>query len=118
MALATTMMESIGSLQRPAIGQDSVGGTTQAYGPVTGAQNIPCSVQPATASVILVYAQREQNVSVRIFLTQDIGARVNDKFLVVDNRTGVTRRYLVQGFAQNLLQRLQSPYFIDCQELL
>lgn len=94
MALMTTMMDSKLTLQRPTTGRDANQGMTQ--DPVSILTDIPCSCQPASKSVQMIYAQRGMRVSGTIYTYQALNARPND-LIIVTRETGVTEHYQVQG---------------------
>jgi hypothetical protein len=108
-------LESVGNLYRPSITRDSKQGTVNSFGsPI--AQNVPCSVQPASPRDQMIYGQRNVFVSATIYFVSDIGAQVNDVFQVVD-QNGLTHTYLVKGFAQGINVRLSVPYTMACEEI-
>ncbi len=116
MSLQVTMMDSTGTLYRPNIGQGAAKGTTQVFAAVTGASNVPCSVQPASSSDRLLYGQRNVFISCTIFCLTDIGANVNDYFEVLD-MNGNTHTYLIHGFNRGLNNRRSVPYSLNCAEV-
>ncbi len=101
MSIVATMCESQAvDLQRPGIGQDTSGGTTQVFSSVPGWVALPCSVAKPSSSPIVLYEQRNyQNATELWFPTGDPGAQINDNIYVMD-RTGRTYIYLVEGEAQ------------------
>ncbi len=94
-----SMMESSGILKRAIIGRDAQQGVTQNFVPISLA--VPCSVQPASTGVVMLYAQRNTQVNTSVYLAQDIGAQVNDKFTTT-NPAGGQKDILVRGFAQQV----------------
>lgn len=110
-----SMLESVGTLKRATISRDLNKGVVQ--DPFTDIiVDVACSVQPASISAKEIYAQREAFITASIFFEDDIGARVNDRFHVVDSN-GTEHIFLIHGFSQNLFSRYQSPYRLDCEEL-
>lgn len=94
------LLESTGILYRPTIGRDSQQGVTQdPFVPIS--QPIPCSVQSASATVTMLYRQRNSDIVVTVYLATDPQAQVSDKFVVTD-RQGNQRVLLVLGEAQQV----------------
>lgn len=95
-----TMMESTGVLQRGATGRDAQGGMTQDWTDIS--LSVPCSIQPANAEqVILLFKQRNSNITTIVYLAQDIGAQVNDRF-IYSSPGGVTGLLKVLELAQQV----------------
>ncbi len=98
MSLISTMLESVCSIQRPtSVTRDSASGVVQVF--TTIASNLPCSQQEASASVIMLYSQRNASVTTTIYFAQDPKTEPNDRISCVD-RNGVATWYLVEGEAQ------------------
>jgi len=95
----TSMMESSGFLQRAAIGRDTQQGVTQTWETIT--PSVPCSIQPANATVQLLYKQRNSEITTIVYLAQDIGAQVNDRF-VYSSPGGETGTLLILANAQQV----------------
>lgn len=115
MSLMATMMDSVGTLKRPTISRGVKSGTDQ--DPFrTIITDVPCSVQPASASDRMLYGQRNVFISCTIYCLTDIGAIVNDLFVVLD-QNGNTHNYLVQGFNRGLNNRRSVPYAMNCTEV-
>ncbi len=125
MSLLTTMLESVGTLKRPTINRDQAGGVTQdpfkttrtAPPPTIIVQDVPCSIQPASAHIQQIYAQQGMNVTTTIFFADDIQARPNDLFFAED-LNGNMHRFKVLGFNSNLFGRYNVPYQMNCEELV
>ncbi len=98
MSLQVTMMDSICTIQRPSIGRDTQEGTTQTFDQVIQA-NMPCSQQEASASVRMLYAQRNTQVSTTFYFYMNPGTEVNDRLISTDRLSQVAY-YLVQGEAE------------------
>ncbi len=96
-----SMLESSGTLKRPTIGRDSQQGVTQ--NPfVAISPSVPCSVQPANKDVVMLYAQRNTQVTTSIFFAQDIQAQVNDRFESINRGGQPSGTYLVRGYEQEV----------------
>ncbi len=95
-----SMMESTAILKRPTIGRDSQQGVTQDPF-VMICPSAPCSVQPASTDVMMLYQQRNTKVNTVVFFAQDIQAQVNDR-LTTTNPGGGTKDILVRGYAQQV----------------
>ena len=93
------MMESVGHLERAAIGRDAQQGVTQTWSTIT--PSVPCSIQPAGPAVQLLYKQRNSEITTIVYLAQDIGAQVNDRFVYV-SPGGETGTLLVLANAQQV----------------
>jgi len=93
------MMESTGFLQRAAIGRDAQQGTTQTFSTISA--TVPCSIQPANATVQLLYKQRNSEITTIVYLAQDIGAQVNDRF-IYSSPGGETGTLLILANAQQV----------------
>ncbi len=107
------MLESTGVLKRPTIGRDSQQGVTQSPF-VTVCPSVPCTVQPASQNVVMLYAQRNTEVSTSVFFDQDIQAQVNDRFDAV-NPAGQTTKLLVKGFSQEVDRMI--CWRMDCSKI-
>lgn len=97
MSLHHTMLEATCTIRRPLIGRGASQGTTQSFAGNARVikKDIRCSVQPATPTVQLIYAQREEVASTTIYFDQDPLCEPNDVADVSDGN-----RYLLQGRAQ------------------
>lgn len=97
-------MESQATVKRPTVGRDTASGvTSDPFVVVKGP--IPCSVNQAGASVILLYAQRNTSVSATMYFAQDPCAQVNDIIEIKDMHdcyTNVAATYLVKGKVQSV----------------
>lgn len=106
-----SMMESTGYLQRGATGRDAQQGTTQTFETISPV--VPCSVQPASATVQLLYKQRNSDITTIVYLAQDIGAQVSDRF-VYTSPGGETGTLLVLAQAQQVNRGV--VWKMDCME--
>ncbi len=95
-----SMMESTGILKRAQIGRDAQQGVTQTFVPIS--PSVPCSVQPASDTVALLYQQRNTQVNTVVYLAENIQAQVNDKFTVTSLLQKKTKDLLVRGFPQQV----------------
>lgn len=77
-----TLMESTGYLQREITGRDSQQGQTQTWNTISTV--VPCSVQTMNGPVRILYSQRNADNVVTVYLAQDIGAQVSDRFIATD----------------------------------
>lgn len=110
------MLESLGTLQRPATGQGYAGGQTQSFANVgASSTNQPCSVQPATQKVRIEYAQRQTEVDTSIFWATNIGAQVGDIIIATNPSDKQQATFNVIGIAPAIFGRYQSPYTTHCQ---
>jgi hypothetical protein len=116
MGLLTTMMDSVLTLRRPRPRRESTGSGTVQDPFIILVSNVPCSCQPAGPSVIERYAQQNTEVSCQIYLTEDIGAQVNDYVDVYDQNDKL-HRFMVKGMPNRLFFRWSSPYVLDCSEI-
>ncbi len=94
-----SMLESTGVLYREEIGRDSQGGTTQT--PTVVSPVVPCSVQTASSTTVMMYGQRNSNVNTTVFFAQDIKAQINDVFVATD-AAGNTFGVRVIGYRQEV----------------
>lgn len=106
------MQLQVGTLERQAgnVSQDSSGGSRRVWDPVSGAVNIPLSVQIASAGTQMRYMQRNLVVTAQIHLDFDVAAQVGDRFTVGEDM------YHVHGY--NPLQTGHRKVFTcDCEQL-
>lgn len=105
-------MKQLISVTRPSYGQDASFGitpvATSSY--TTVYSNIPASIQPASTSIQMLYAERQLVVSHQIFVDTAITVKNGD--IVSDG----TNEYKVTGF-ENLIS-LGLVYRIDCNLIL
>ena len=92
------MLESSCLLRRPTISRDAANGVIQDPFVII-ASNLPCSVQELPTRELILYAQRNTNVTTKVYFASDPRAQINDRLDVMD-RTGRTSAYLVRGEAQ------------------
>lgn len=92
-------------------------GTTQNFNTTPLASNVPCSVQTASASTQMSYAQRQMNATVSIFMAQNIGAQPSDIFVAVDTMTGISHTFQVVGYVHVINARFLAPWRLDCVEM-
>jgi hypothetical protein len=74
---------------------DTSGGAVAWANPLTLMQNVPCSIQYASTGTIMRYAQQMIRVDFTIFFDQDVGARINMRFV----EPGSGRIFLVRGYS-------------------
>ncbi len=109
MSLAS-MCNNLASITRPTIGRDSAEGVTQTFN-IAVATNIACSIQPATARTIQIYAQRNTGVDTTVYFQSNPNGQIND-ILTTGSNT-----FLVKGGDQQLYSRFQAPYWLDCEKI-
>ncbi len=97
------MLESVGTIKRPTITRDANEGVIQTFDQVI-ASEIPCSVQPAGANIVILYAQRNVNVTTTVYFAQNVSAEAND-ILEVTDRDGVLHTFQVQGYRKQIFFR-------------
>lgn len=115
MSLASMLMSS-GTLKRPTISRDANQGVKQdPFRQI--ALNVSCDVQPASTSIVMLYAQRNVEVSTTIFFADNIPAEVNDIFVVTDDALK-DHTFLVRGFRKQIFNRAQAPWAMDCVEIV
>lgn len=74
------------TLQRQMAAKDSSGGPILSWATVGGMANVPCEIQPASSTIRERFAQLALVVHYTIFLSKDVGARANDRFIGSDGR--------------------------------
>lgn len=112
-----SMLNMSGTLYRPTIGQGASKGITGTLVPVADAENVPCSVDAASAGTQMLYRQQNMTVTHTIWFETNIGARPGDQFRVTED-DGTVHKFNVRGMSGGLFNRFQSPYKLDCQEVL
>ncbi len=109
-----SMLESVCTIKRPTISRDSHEGVVQTFDQII-VQDVACSVQPASANITVLYAQRNLNVNTTIFFAQNVFAEANDVIEVTD-REGILHTFQVMGYRKQIFYRIQAPWSADCQE--
>lgn len=103
--MPTNLMKQLITVQRPTVSQDASLGQVPTYS--NAYSNVRASVQPASGSVLFMYAQRNIKVTHSIFTETQVAIRVGDR--LYDG----TNTYQVTGVA-NLIS-LGAVYRIDCE---
>jgi len=85
------------TLQQQADVQDSSAGITRWGSPVTLATMIPASIQPASASRRILFAQANMFITHSIYLSADYGIKLNNRLIITDGN-GNTQYFLVRGY--------------------
>lgn len=111
-----TMCESTCTVLRPKTGKDARQGTTREPYTIL-VEDEPCSIQPSTPSMQLVYAQQQASVGCTVYFTRDVGIETDDVIEATETRSQKTKRFKVAGKETGLFNRMQSPWAVNCEEL-
>lgn len=100
-----SLMDSVASAYRPAIGKGLLDGVTQDFNPADAGvttlfSNRACSCQPPKAMVRLFYQQRDQECDFEIKFGEDPGDLVNCLLVVQRGRIGDTINLIALGTAE------------------
>ena len=109
-----TMLESSCTGVRASVSRDSAGGLKQSFDQ-TLFESLACSQQEPSASVRLLYAQRNADVNAQIYFAENPLVEVND-ILIVTDCNGYVTTYLVHGMSQ-AVGRGYGPWLVDCERI-
>jgi head-tail adaptor len=92
MSLAALFNRTV-TLERPVVTRDGSGASKRVWVVVQEAQDIPCAIQPVSATSRIALGQRMNYVTHKVYLDQDIGLKRKDRLRDQDGRL-----YLVVGY--------------------
>jgi len=113
------LIDQVLPYQRSTNTPDGAGGSTQGWTQIIAA--VPVSIQPATSTDILRFAQRGIKVDFKIYTTLDLnallsgGIRIGDRFAAPSNVYYVVRDYKRD---QNFNLSSEPLYCIGCERLI
>jgi hypothetical protein len=100
---------------RASIAQGRTGGQLPAtFAQDATAVNVPCSIQPASAGVVMRYMQKRIVVSNTLYFDNDWAPNLRDKWQYTDPDTGQVRFFLIHGWYTSI--ELKDSWTCDCEE--
>lgn len=93
------------TVQRPFWALDRAGAPTPTgWNEVAGCVNLPCSVQPADARTVMIWAQRNINVTHEVYVASPVGLREGDRLIATHPQAGASETLLVTGWYDEVFQ--------------
>lgn len=71
---------------------------------------VPCSIQPASANAVILWAQKNMEISHMLYFADDYSANVEDKWVACDGR-----QFVVKGWYNSL--DLDDSWVCPCYEV-
>lgn len=108
------LMDNLASLERLTPTQTGMyaEGTPQ-YTPDGSADQVPCSIQPASASTRLQYMQRQMRVTHTLYFDRDWNPQPRDRWVCYDS-SGRTRYFVISGWYESL--EINDTWTCDAEE--
>lgn len=106
----TSLCNRVLQLQRPTFTDARGVQGPSVYTVVSGAEEVPCSIQPARPNTVELYRQRRMQVSHSVYFDYDWKVYLGDRFVEIDSG----RVFVVLGWHNSL--ELDDCWVADCDE--
>jgi len=111
----TALLDRTMNLERPTPYADGSGGTVRTFAAIL--TDVPCTVAPASASVVADYARLDMIVNYTLYTTTDLDTLVTGGVSLGDRFTDGTVYYLVKAVKKSANGTITAEvlYEIDCE---
>lgn len=114
----TALLDQSLNLERQSVSADASGGSIRSFSAILN--NLPCTVAPASASVVADYARRDMIVDYHVYTTTDLDTLVPGGVKLGDRLSNGSVYYLVKDVKKSANKQITSEplYQLDCERRL